>query len=187
MIRCRCRLLAMSMESSVNRSSWPAMSSARYPSAFFSAITPPFSHPTYPLGKSRPCSTYRPAQLPSISSPGTTLGELKTTRLSCWLGPGLSLLIMIFMLMFLYISVSQGGCRDTFGCRKLLQSLFLLTFYRKELNSMTLPEEWYKGIMEFSAEDSSHGSLMIAWIGGIAAKVADTLPDDQVCDVTLTF
>ena len=49
---------------------------------------------------------------------------------------------------------------------------------------MTLPEEWYKGIMEFSAEDSSDGSLMIAWIGGTAAKVADTLPDDQVSDVT---
>ncbi len=47
---------------------------------------------------------------------------------------------------------------------------------------MTLPEEWYKGIMEFSAEDSSNGSLMIAWIGGTAAKVADTLPDEQVCD-----
>jgi hypothetical protein len=46
---------------------------------------------------------------------------------------------------------------------------------------MTLPEEWYKGIMEFSAEDSSNGSLMIAWIGGTAAKVADTLPDEQVC------
>ena len=52
--------------------------------------------------------------------------------------------------------------------------------YRKELNSITLPEEWYKGIMEFSAEDCSEGSLMIAWIGGKAAEVADKLPDEQV-------
>ena len=43
-----------------------------------------------------------------------------------------------------------------------------------------LPEEWYKGIMEFSAEECSEGSLMIAWIGGKAAQVADQLPDDQV-------
>jgi hypothetical protein len=34
--------------------------------------------------------------------------------------------------------------------------------------------------MEFSAEESSEGSLMIVWIGGKAAEVADTLPDEQV-------
>jgi hypothetical protein len=52
--------------------------------------------------------------------------------------------------------------------------------FRKELSSISLPEEWYKGIMEFSAEESSQGNLMIAWIGGTASQVADTLPDDQV-------
>ena len=46
--------------------------------------------------------------------------------------------------------------------------------------SITLPEEWYKGIMEFSAEDSNEGSLMIAWIGGRAAEVVDKLPEQQV-------
>ena len=51
---------------------------------------------------------------------------------------------------------------------------------RKELMSITLPEEWYKGIMEFSAEDSTEGSLMIAWIGGRAAEVVDKLPEQQV-------
>ena len=85
----------MSMESSVSASSWPAMSSARYPSVSSSATTPLSSHPTYPLGKSRPCSTFLPAQLPSISSPGTTLGELETIHLSCWLGPGSSLHIVM--------------------------------------------------------------------------------------------
>jgi hypothetical protein len=53
-------------------------------------------------------------------------------------------------------------------------------FYRKELSSISLPEEWFKGIMEFSAEESTQGNLMIAWIGGTASQVADTLPDDQV-------
>ena len=55
-----------------------------------------------------------------------------------------------------------------------------LIFFRKELMSITLPEEWYKGIMEFSAEDSTEGSLMIAWIGGTAAEVVDKLPEQQV-------
>ena len=50
--------------------------------------------------------------------------------------------------------------------------------------SITLPEEWYKGIMEFSAEDSTEGSLMIAWIGGRAAEVVDKLPEQQVTIVS---
>jgi hypothetical protein len=33
--------------------------------------------------------------------------------------------------------------------------------------------------MEFSAEDPE-GTLMIAWIGGKSAEVADMLPDEQV-------
>jgi hypothetical protein len=49
------------------------------------------------------------------------------------------------------------------------------------LSDISFPEEWYKGIMEFSAEDPDpDGTLMIAWIGGTSAQVADTLPDEQV-------
>jgi len=51
---------------------------------------------------------------------------------------------------------------------------------RDELSSLNFPRDWIKGIMEFSAEDTNTGSLMIIWIGGKAAQVADTLPDDQV-------
>jgi hypothetical protein len=49
------------------------------------------------------------------------------------------------------------------------------------LSEISFPDEWYKGIMEFSAEDPDpDGTLMIAWIGGKSAQVADTLPDEQV-------
>ena len=61
-----------------------------------------------------------------------------------------------------------------------------LTRTKEDLDTISYPEEWYKGIMEFSAEDSEPGgTLMIAWIGGRAAQVADTLPDDQVQVVVL--
>ncbi len=39
--------------------------------------------------------------------------------------------------------------------------------------------------MEFSAEDANEGNLMTIWIGGKAAQVADTLPDDQVSSLYL--
>lgn len=57
--------------------------------------------------------------------------------------------------------------------------MFLI--YRDELSSLEFPDDWFKGIMEFSAEEANEGNLMIIWIGGRAAQVADTLPDEQVC------
>ena len=52
---------------------------------------------------------------------------------------------------------------------------------QEELSDISFPDEWYKGIMEFSAEDPDpEGTLMIAWIGGKSAQVADTLSDKQV-------
>lgn len=56
----------------------------------------------------------------------------------------------------------------------------MLAWTRKELSSIDFPNEWYKGILEFSAEESSEGCLMIVWIGGGAAQIADKLPDEKV-------
>ncbi len=50
----------------------------------------------------------------------------------------------------------------------------------EELSSINFPDEWYKGIREFSAEDPEpNGTMMITWIGGKSAQFADKLPDDQ--------
>lgn len=66
-------------------------------------------------------------------------------------------------------------------CTTLLDAILYFFRTQEELSNITFPDEWYKGIMEFSAEDSDpDGTLMIAWIGGKSAQVADTLPDDQV-------
>ena len=53
---------------------------------------------------------------------------------------------------------------------------------REELGSAALPGEWYKHVHSFSPVEAQP-SLLLCWVTGEAAIVADTLEDDEVGDM----
>lgn len=63
------------------------------------------------------------------------------------------------------------------------QSSIMLAWTEEELKSkMNFPQDWVKGITQFFpiSSEKAHNYLMICWIGGDCASIADTLPDMDI-------
>ena len=54
-----------------------------------------------------------------------------------------------------------------------------LAWSSEELRARVLPKDWYRYIANFS-EVEGHRSMLVCWLGGSGARVADQLEDDEV-------
>ena len=55
----------------------------------------------------------------------------------------------------------------------------MIAYPKEEMTHIKLPQEWYKGIFEISAEDP-FSNLMLVWIVGDSARSADRLSDEII-------
>ncbi len=62
----------------------------------------------------------------------------------------------------------------------------LIAWTREEMESIRLPQDWTRGVLEISAEDPA-SSLMLVWVTGDCAQAADTLDDETVSGNFTTF
>ena len=65
--------------------------------------------------------------------------------------------------------------------KRILKDISSSAWTREELECAKLPEEWYKNIFNFSPVEG-HVDMLLVWVTGEAAMVADSLPDEDIIE-----